>query len=139
MTLYSNYENVLLVGDFNTEITEYYIESFLYKHELSNLVKEKTCFKNMQNPSCIDLLLTNNSCAFQQTTTVCSGLSDCHKLALTVFKTSIPKGNPRQITYRDYKKFDSLKFNNELKNVLTIENIEFLEVLDKHSPLKKSY
>ena len=99
----------------------------------------------MQNPSCIDLLLTNNSCAFQQTTTVCSGLSDCHKLALTVFKTSIPKGNPRQITYRDYKKFDSLKFNNELKNVLTIENIDnctkfdekFLEVLNKHAPLKK--
>ena len=86
-------------------------------------------------------------CFFQQTTTVCSGLSDCHKLVLTVLKTSIPKGNPRQITYRDYKKFDSLKFNNELKNVLTIENIDnctkfdekFLEVLDKHAPLKKSY
>ena len=31
---YSNYEKVLLVGDFNTEITEHYIESFLYKHEL---------------------------------------------------------------------------------------------------------
>ena len=64
---------------------------------------------------------------------------------LTVLKTSIPKRNSRQITYRDYKKFDSLKFNNELKNVLTIENIdncikfdeEILEVLDKHAPLKK--
>ena len=30
----------------------------------------------------------------------------------------------RQITYRDYKKLDSLKFNNELKNVLTTENID---------------
>ena len=45
----------------------------------------------------------------------------------------------------DYKKFDSLKFNNELKNVLPIENIDnctkfdqkFLEVLDKHAPLKR--
>ena len=36
---------------------------------------------------------------------------------------SIPKGNSRQIIYRDYKKFDSLKFNNELKNALTKENI----------------
>ena len=44
---YSNYEKVLFVGDFNTEITEHYIESFLYEHELSNLVKEKTCFNNM--------------------------------------------------------------------------------------------
>ena len=121
---YSNYEKVLLVEDFNTEITEHYIECFLYKHELRNLVKEKTCFKNMQNPSCVDLLLTNSSCAFQQTTTVCSGLSDCHNLVVIVLKTSIPKGNPRQITYRDSKKFDSLKFNNELKNVLTMENTD---------------
>ena len=135
----------MLVWDFNTEITEHYIESFLYEHELSNLVEQKTYFKNMQKPSCIDLLLTNNSCAFQQTTTVCSGLSDCHKLVLTVSKTAIPKGNPRKITYRDYKKLDSLKFTNELKNVLTIENIDncikiaekFLEVLDKYAPLKE--
>ena len=62
---YDNYEKVLLAGDFNTEITEHYIEPFLYEHELSDLVKEKTFIKNMQNPSCIDLLLTSNSCAFQ--------------------------------------------------------------------------
>ena len=134
---YSNYEKVLLIGDFTTERTEHYIESFLYEHEFSNLVKEKTCFKNMQNPTCTDLLLTNNSYAVQQTTTVCSGLSDCHKLVSSVLK--------RQITYRDYERFDSLKFNNELKNVLTIENIDncikfdgkFLEVLDKHAPFKR--
>ena len=69
----------------------------------------------MQNPSCD---------AFQQTTTVYFGLSDCHKLVLAVSKTSIPKSNPRQITYRDYKKFDSLKFKDGLKIVLTIENID---------------
>ena len=102
---YSDYEKVLLVGHFNTEITEHYIESFFYEHELINLVKEKTCFKNMQNPSFIDLLLTNNSYPFKQTTTVCPGLSDCHKLVLTVLKTSILKGSLRQITYRDYKRF----------------------------------
>ena len=66
----------------------------------------------MQNPSCVDLSLTNNSYAFQLTTTVCSGLLDYHELVLTVLKTSIPKGNSRQITYRDYKKFNSLKSNN---------------------------
>ena len=128
---YGNYEKVLLVGDFNTETAEHYMKSFLYEHELSNLVKEKTCFKNMQNPNCIDLLLISNICFFQETTTVCSGLSDCPKLVLTVLKTCIPKGNPRQITYRDYKKFDSLKFNNELTIVLTIENTDNLLSLMK--------
>ena len=51
----------------------------------------------------------------------------------------------RQITYREYKKIDSLKFKNELKNLLTIENIDnctkfdekFLEVLDKQASLKR--
>ena len=61
---YSKYDKVLLVGDFDTEISGQHIESFLYMSELCNLVKEKTCFKNMQNPSCIDLLLTNNVSAF---------------------------------------------------------------------------
>ena len=70
----------------------------------------------MQNPSCD---------SFQQTTTVCFGLLDCHKLFLAVLKTSIPKSNPRQITYRDYKKFDSLKLKDGLKIVLTIENIGY--------------
>ena len=45
--------------------TEYYIESFLCEHELNNLVKEKSCLKNMQNPSCIDLVQANNSYVFQ--------------------------------------------------------------------------
>ena len=40
----SNYKKVLLVGDFNFEKTEHYIESFLYKHELSNL----HCVKNVR-------------------------------------------------------------------------------------------
>ena len=38
----------------------------------------------------------------------------------------IPNGNPvtyKSITYKNYEKFDSLKFSNELKIVLTKENI----------------
>ena len=92
---YSNYRKILFFGDFNTEITEHYIGSVFYEHELSNLVKEKSCFKNMQYPSCIDLLLTNNTYALQQTMTVCSGISECHKLVMIVLKMSIPKGNAR--------------------------------------------
>ena len=41
-------------------------------YELWNLVKEK---KKMQNPSCINVLLTNNAYSFQET--ICTGLSDC--------------------------------------------------------------
>ena len=105
---YGKYDKALLVGSFNTEISEQRIESFLYMHELCNLVKEKTFFKNMQNPSCIDLLLTVY--AFQQITNICTGLSGCHKLILTVLKTTVPRSQPKKITDRDYKQFDPSKF-----------------------------
>ena len=114
--VYSHYEKVLLVGDFNAEISEFCLDSFLYQHELKNLVKEKTCFKNVSNPSCIDLFLTNSALSFQHTETVSTGLSDFHELVLTALKTTISKSKPRQIHYRNYKKFDSLKFNVDLKN-----------------------
>ena len=121
---YSRYDTLSLVRAFFTKISEHCIESFLYIHELCNLVKEKTCFKNIQNPSCIDLLLTNNVYAFQQTIAICTGVSDCHKLFLTVLKTTLPRRRPKEITCRDYKQFDSSKSKKELKNVLTKENID---------------
>ena len=108
---YSRYDKVLLVGD----LTQKYRSSaqslsFIIIREPCNPVKEKTCFTNMQNPNCIHLLLTNNVCTFQQTTAVCTGLSDCHKLFLTVLKTTVPRTQPKEITYRDYKQSDPSKY-----------------------------
>ena len=107
---YSSYEKRLFIWDFNTETSEPRIDSFIYEHDLHNLVKEKTCFKSVENPSCIDLILTNNTIAFQNTT-VFTRLSDFHKLVLTMLKTSITKSKPQKITYWDYKNFYSVKFN----------------------------
>ena len=57
----------------------------------------------------------------------------------------ISKNKPREIHYRNYKKFDSLKFNVHLKNAFSHEKIEpgikfdevFMRVLNRHAPLKK--
>ena len=141
---YNSYEKRFLIGDFNTETSEPHIDSFIYEHDLQNLVKEKTCFKSVENPSCIDLILTNNAMAFQNTATVFTGLPDFHKLVLTVLKTSITKSKPQKITYRDYKNFDSVRFNGELKYVLEKEKTMscikfdkmFLRILNQHAPLK---
>ena len=65
---------------FNTETSEPRIDSLIYEHDLQNLVKAKTCFKGVENPSCMDLILTNNAMAFQNTATIFTGLSDFHKL-----------------------------------------------------------
>ena len=96
LDLYSQYDKKLLVGDFNTEVSDV-LSLFLYQHDLENLVKDKTCFKNANNPSTIDLFSTNNSLAFQNTTTTFTGLSDCHKLVLTVLKTTFSKNIPKEL------------------------------------------
>ena len=89
--------------------------------------------------------MTNNALSFQHTETVFTGLSDFHKLVLTVLKINISKNKPREIHYRNYKKFDSLKFNVDLKSAFAHEKIEscikydevFMKVLNRHAPLKK--
>ena len=72
--MYSYYDKILLTADFNAEIHDHYLESFLYQHELKSLVKEKTLFKSISNPSCIDLFLTNTPISFQSTKTVSTGV-----------------------------------------------------------------
>ena len=46
---YSNYDKILLVGDFNAQTTDHYLALFLYHHQLSRIVKERKCFKNASN------------------------------------------------------------------------------------------
>ena len=54
--MYSHsYDKVLLSGDFNAQEDETVISNFIYQNNLKNIVKEKTCFKNPQNPTCIEL------------------------------------------------------------------------------------
>ena len=114
-TILSRYLLSIILGRFNTETSEPRIDSLIYQHDLQNLVKAKTCFKGVENPSCIGLTLTNNAMAFRNTTTIFTDSSDFHKLVLTVLKTSITKSKPQKITYRDYKNFDSVRFNDEMK------------------------
>ena len=62
--VYSNYENVLLIGDFNTQIRETHLDTFLYQHELANINKEPICYENSENPSCIDFTFSNRPKSF---------------------------------------------------------------------------
>ena len=92
---------MLLVGDFKTEASDV-LSTFLYQHDFENLVKDKICFKNANNPSTIDLFLTNNYVAFQNTTTTFT--DNCHKLVLTVLKTTFSRNKSKELFYRDCKK-----------------------------------
>ena len=97
----------------------------------------------MENPSCIDLYITNSPKSFQNTTTLDTGLSDYHKMVITVLKASFQKTKPKEFYYRDYRNLNREDFKIELQNklntnVASYELFEklFLEVLDKHAPFK---
>ena len=53
------FENILLMGDYNYETLEPVLKVFCDSYNLVYIVKEPTCFKNTENPRCIDLIITN--------------------------------------------------------------------------------
>ena len=48
-----NYDNFIFFEDFNTDVSD---EAII---DLKSLIKQPTCFKNPENPSRINLFLTN--------------------------------------------------------------------------------
>ena len=91
---YSKHDKFMLVGDFNMEESEPCLLQFLYEYNAKNIVKENTCFKNAFNPSRIDLFITNSPLSFQNTIAVFNGLSNFHKIVITVMKMSFRKHSP---------------------------------------------
>ena len=142
---FQSYESFLLVGDFNIQEEEAVLKDFIFENFAKNLIKEPTCYKSETNPSTIDLMITNKPRSFLKSFNVCTGLSDCHKMAVSIFRVNKPKIEPREITYRNYRNFDEEAFRNELKNMIdfdgngTYDRFEslFLQVLEKHAPVKK--
>ena len=143
------YNSIILLGDFNSEITEPVMNEFCEIFDLKNLVKENTCFKSLENPTCIDLILTNRYRSFQNTQAIETGLSDFHKMTLTVLKTSLKKKRPKMVSYRNYKNFSNDNFMEELNSIIsvcdlggivldTFEDV-FMNIFNKHVPIKLKY
>ena len=89
--LLGNFDNLILIGDFNSEMEEEKMKDFCETYNLQNLIKEPTCFKSAENPTSIDVILTNKSNSFINTSTLETGLSDNHKMVTTVLKTHFNK------------------------------------------------
>lgn len=141
-----SYDNIILLGDFNSEPHESEMKEFCDTYNLNNLVNEPTCFKNPLNPSMIDLILTNKPRSFQSNVVLETGISDHHKMTVTVLKTHFEKQAPVKKLYRNHKLIDMNRFKNEFKSELekqdktnltyeTYENI-FMEQLNRHAPMK---
>ena len=138
LDMYSTYERVILASDLKS------FDTFLYQHELTSINRNPTCYKNPNNPSCIDHILTNSPKSFFKTETVFTGLSDFHKLVLSVFKLHFSKAKAKEISYKNFRDFKENNFNWDLQNRLSAQSVDeyapfekiFIDVLNKHAPLK---
>ena len=115
------------------------------RYGLDNLIEGPTCYKNASNPSSIDIMLTNKKSNFQNFMMLETGLSDFHKMTITVLKKYLKKHELIIINYRDYKAFDGQTFRNNL--IVRLEQFEslsledfknvFMEILNSYAPIKQ--
>ena len=107
------------------------MKDFCESYNLENLITQPTCFKNPDNPSSIDVILTNR-------------VNNIQNSALKIY---FKKKEPVKIRYRSYKNFNEANFRNNLKSSLqncdqqTIQYDEFKEifmrVLNARAPTKQ--
>ena len=74
------------------------MESFCDSYRFKSLIKDPTCFKN----------------SFQNSWVIETGLSDFHKMIVSVMKTTFQKLKPRIVQYRDYTQFSNDNFRKKL-------------------------
>ena len=148
----NKYDNIFIAGDLNIDITSKDKNSnicdFIDAFSLTNLITSKTCYKSISGTT-LDIMLTNRPKSFQKTSTVVTGLSDCHKMIVTCLKSYFRKLPPKKIIYRDYKNFNQAEFLNELdqemiKGSFYKENNPYegfsnlyKNIVDKHAPPKE--
>ena len=74
------------MDNFNVEPNNTTMNNFCYICGSKNTVKDKTCFKNPINSTCINLFVTNRPKSFQESEVIETELSDFHKMSLTFMK-----------------------------------------------------
>ena len=72
---------------------------------LTNLVKIPNCFKTTRG-SLLGVLLTNKPNSLEKTGVCETGLSDCHKIVFTIFRSNFISLPRNIIKYRNYKGFN---------------------------------
>ena len=118
---------------------------------MKSLIRFPTFFKPPANLTCIDLVLTNSNRSFQNSCTIETGLSDFHKMIVTVLKIYFQKREAKVINYRDYRNFSNEEFRQQvLKDILKatqngdiVSYESFLSIcqqaLESRAPKKQKY
>ena len=136
-----DYDNDVILGNFNLEPSNPSIASFMSNQNLFNWVKSNTCFK--KEGLCIDLILTNRKYSYKNTCSFRTGLSDYHHLIYCVMKATFKSEELKKLFYPDYSNFSSKSFKDDFMSSICQEKHDnsvfkkkFVDTLNKHAPKK---
>ena len=149
-TTVKEYDNIMLIGHLNLNTkskNNSYYSDLCDTFDMTNLIKANTCFKS-SNQTSIDVTLTNRPRSFQKSGVITTGLSDCHKMILTFFRSYFSRLPPKNITYRSFRYFEAKDFLYELGTKLRTKEFNggvkyddltnaLRSTLDSHTPLKQ--
>ena len=129
----SKYKKMLILGDFNAGIDASHMKYFCEAYNLTNLIKQPACYKNPDNSTCIDLILT-----IQLTQTSLRGLRDVLKRSqrLTTKQDVVTTSGKWRRIYNVLKTFDlhrlgvvqfTTSWSRPIYNVLKTSDLHRLE------------
>ena len=89
------FEIFILMSDFNVEPNYANMKNFCQIYDCKNIVKDKTCFKNSINTTCIDFIITNRP----------KSKLSFYKMSLTVMKVFYNKQKTKNYSIFNYSIF----------------------------------
>ena len=144
--------SVFIAGDINIDMncTPRSFCDFMDMYNLVNIVDKPTCFKSVENPSLIDVVLTNTPKRLASHLNVGIGVSDHHNIICAATRMHLARNQKRKIQYRSMKNFSADNFNEDVAtipfqvceifddpdDVMWSYNKLFLDVIDEHAPIK---
>ena len=120
----SKYENFIVISDFNAKMTNNYMQEFCESYNITKLIKQRTWYKNLKNPTLTYHILTNHTKCFHLSSIYETGLFDFDKLTLTVLKVSQTKHKPKIIKYRDFNHCNNGPFRSDPLQELSLQNFQ---------------
>jgi hypothetical protein len=150
---YAEGDIIYLIGDLNVNFIhkKHELTDLLNSFGMSNIIKGPTCFKNIEKPSLLDVIITNKPKSIASHLNYNVGISDCHNMICAATKMNAPRQTVTKVNYRSYKKFNQENFiydvdhlingSNEMHSNKDMETFlyDFKNIINKHAPLKTKY
>jgi hypothetical protein len=97
----------MVIGDLNYDILtpdkSQVLDDLCDIFDLTNIVKNPTCFMKGYEPSLVDVILTNKNNLCFKTLNFNTGVSDCHHMISSFIKGNTPNCVNSKIQYRSFK------------------------------------